>query len=161
MSTTLLNDLQTAIAAATQAVEPHLIEVRRDLHAHPELAFEEVYTAGVVAAELQRLGIPHQTGVGRTGVVGTITGGRPGPTLAIRADMDALPIQEQTGLPFASTAAGKMHACGHDIHTTTLLGVAAVLQKLAPQLAGTVRLLFQPAEEVGQRRRRHDRRGRA
>jgi len=147
MSTSRLNDPQSAIRTATQAVEHGLIEVRRDLHAHPELAFEEVRTAGVVAAELEKLGIPHQTGVGRTGVVGTIRGGRPGPTLAIRADMDALPIHEQTGLPFASQVDGKMHACGHDIHTTTLLGVASVLQGLAPQLAGTVRLLFQPAEE--------------
>ncbi len=148
MSVTLHNDLQSAIAAATAAIEPHLIEVRRDLHTHPELAFEEVRTSGIVVAELARLGIPHQTGIGRTGVVGTITGGKAGPTLAIRADMDALPIQEQTKLAFASQQAGKMHACGHDIHTTTLLGVAAVLQGLAPQLAGTIRLLFQPAEEA-------------
>jgi amidohydrolase len=148
MSATLHNDPQSAIAAATKDVEARLIEVRRDLHAHPELAFEEVRTAGVVAAELARLGIPHRTGIGRTGVVGTITGSRPGPTLAIRADMDALPIHEQTGLPFASTQEGKMHACGHDIHTSTLLGVAAVLQGMAPQLSGTVRLLFQPAEEA-------------
>ena len=80
-------------------------------------------------------------------MVGLIQGGRPGPVLAIRADMDALPIQETTGLPFASADAGLMHACGHDIHTTTLLGVAAVLKDLAPQLAGTVKLVFQPAEE--------------
>ena len=102
----------------------------------------------MVAAELARLGIPHRTGVGRTGVVGTIQGGAPGPMLAIRADMDALPIKEQTGLPFASTIPGLMHACGHDIHTTTLLGVAAVLNRLAPQLRGSIRLVFQPAEEV-------------
>jgi len=143
----LLNDPQTAIRAATQRIEAHLIEVRRDIHAHPELAFEEVRTAGVVARELEALGIPHQTGVGRTGVVGIIEGGRPGPVLAIRADMDALPIHEQTGLSFASTKSGLMHACGHDIHTSTLLGVAAVLKDLAPQLAGTVKLVFQPAEE--------------
>ena len=89
------------------------------------------------------------------------SGGRPGPTLAIRADMDALPIHEQTGLPFASTIPGKMHACGHDIHTTTLLGVAAVLNEMAPQLAGTVRLLFQPAEEAIGGAARDDRRRRA
>ena len=142
------NDLQALIQSAVEAIEPELIAVRRDLHAHPELAFEEVRTAGVVAAELTRLGIEHKTGVGRLGVVGTIRGGRPGPTLAIRADMDALPIEERTGLPFASTIPGKMHACGHDIHTTTLLGVGAVLARLAPRLAGTVRLIFQPAEEA-------------
>ncbi len=148
MSAILHNDPQTRIASAALAIEPRLVEIRRDLHAHPELAFQEVRTAGIVAAELARLGIPHRTGVGGTGVVGTITGGRPGPTLAIRADMDALPIHEQTGLQFASTQDGLMHACGHDIHTSTLLGVAGVLQGMAPQLAGTVRLLFQPAEEV-------------
>lgn len=137
----------TAIRAITERIEPNLIAIRRDIHAHPELGFEEVRTAGVVASELERLGIPHQTGVGRTGVVGLIEGGRPGPVLAIRADMDALPILEKTGLPFASTKEGLMHACGHDIHTTTLLGVAAVLKDLAPQLAGTVKLVFQPAEE--------------
>ena len=147
MSVILRNDPQTGIALATRAIEPRLIEIRRDLHAHPELAFQEVRTAGVVAAELSRLGIPHRTGVGRTGVVATIEGGRPGPTLVIRGDMDALPIHEQTGLPFASVVPGAMHACGHDIHTSTLLGVAAVLQAMAPQLSGTVRLLFQPAEE--------------
>lgn len=142
------NDPQIAIRDATAAIEAGLIAIRRDIHAHPELGFEEVRTAGIVAAELARLGIAPQTGVGRTGVVGIIKGGRPGPTLAIRADMDALPIHEQTGLPFASQVDGKMHACGHDIHTSTLLGVAAVLQQMAPQLAGTVKLVFQPAEET-------------
>jgi len=144
----LPNDPTTAIRDLTQRIEHRLIEIRRDIHAHPELAFEEVRTAGVVAAELEKLGITHQTGIGRTGVVGLIQGGSPGPVLAIRADMDALPIQETSGLPFASTRPGLMHACGHDIHTTTLLGVAAVLKDLAPQLAGTVKLVFQPAEEA-------------
>jgi amidohydrolase len=148
MDQPLRNDPTSAIRDATQRIEPRLIEIRRDIHAHPELAFEEVRTAGVVAAELARMGIPHQTGIAKTGVVGLIQGGRPGPVLAIRADMDALPIQETTGLPFASQNAGLMHACGHDIHTTTLLGVAEVLKDLAPQLAGTVKLVFQPAEEA-------------
>jgi amidohydrolase len=143
----LANDPTIAIRDATQRIEAALIEIRRDIHAHPELGFEEVRTAGVVARELTRLGISHQTGVGKTGVVGLIEGGRPGPVLAIRADMDALPIEEKSDLPFASTKPGLMHACGHDIHTTTLLGVAAVLKELAPQLAGTVKLVFQPAEE--------------
>jgi amidohydrolase len=147
LSPILANDPQTAIRDLTARIEPALIETRRDIHAHPELAFEEVRTAGIVAAELTRMGVPHRTGVGRTGVVGLIQGGRPGPVLAIRADMDALPILERTGLPFASTIEGKMHACGHDIHTATLLGVAEVLQGLAPRLAGTVKLVFQPAEE--------------
>jgi amidohydrolase len=144
----LANDPAKGIRNAAAALEPHLVALRRDIHAHPELGFEETRTAGIVAAELVRLGIPHRTGLGRTGVVGTIEGGRPGPTLAIRADMDALPIAEETGLPFASTEPGKMHACGHDIHTATLLGVAAVLKDLAPHLAGRVALVFQPAEEL-------------
>jgi amidohydrolase len=145
--TNLPNDPATAISEATDRIEARLIEIRRDIHAHPELGFEEVRTAGIVARELERMGIRHQTGVGKTGVVGLIEGGRPGPVLAIRADMDALPIQERTGLPWASTVEGKMHACGHDMHTTTLLGVAEVLKDLAPSFAGTVKLVFQPAEE--------------
>ncbi|WP_137180075.1 M20 family metallopeptidase [Roseomonas sp. AR75] len=142
------NDPTRRIRDAAEALAPHLVAIRRDIHAHPELAFEETRTAGIVAAELARLAIPHRTGIGRTGVLGVIEGGRPGPTLAIRADMDALPIAEETGLPFASTVAGKMHACGHDIHTATLLGVGAVLRDMAPMLAGRVLLVFQPAEEI-------------
>ena len=147
MPQTRANDPATAIRDLTRRIEHRLIEIRRDIHAHPELGFEEVRTAGVVAGELTRLGIPHRTGVGQTGVVGLIQGGRPGPVLAIRADMDALPIQEKSGLALASTSPGLMHACGHDVHTATLLGVAAVLKELAPQFAGTVKLVFQPAEE--------------
>jgi len=143
----LPNDPTTAIRDVVQRIEPVLVDIRRDIHAHPELGFAEIRTAGVVTRELSRLGIAHQPGIGKTGVVGLIEGGRPGPVLAIRADMDALPIEETSGLPFASTNPGLMHACGHDIHTTTLLGVAAVLKDLAPQLAGTVKLVFQPAEE--------------
>jgi len=142
------NDPQRAIRDAAAAIAPRLVELRRDIHRVPELAFQETRTAGIVAAELARLGIAHRTGIGVTGVVGEIAGGRPGPTLLIRADMDALPIHEETGIDFASTVDGQMHACGHDIHTATLLGVAAVLKDLAPQIAGTVRLVFQPAEEV-------------
>jgi amidohydrolase len=145
---TEINDPARRIAEAAGALAPRLVDTRRDIHAHPELAFEEVRTAGIVSAELTRLGIPHRTGLGRTGVVGIIEGGRPGPTLAIRADMDALPIHEETGLDFASKIDGKMHACGHDIHTVTLLGVAEVLRDMAPMLAGRVALVFQPAEET-------------
>ncbi len=143
-----INDIGSAIGRLAREAEPGLVEIRRDLHAHPELAFEEHRTASLIARELTRLGIEHQTGVGQTGVVGTIQGGRPGPTLVIRADMDALPIHEQTGLAFASRTDGKMHACGHDMHSSTLLGVAGILASLAPDIAGTVRLLFQPAEEI-------------
>lgn len=144
----LFNDPAGPLRQAAASLAPQLVALRRDIHAHPELAFEETRTAGLVAAELSRLGIPHRTGIGRTGILGLIEGGRPGPTLAIRADMDALPIQEETGLAYASTVPGKMHACGHDIHTVTLLGVAAILKELAPRLAGRVVLVFQPAEET-------------
>ena len=143
-----INDIGAAIGDAIRQEEPALIAIRRDLHTHPEIAFNEIRTAGVVARELGRLGIECKTGIGRTGVVGTIKGGRPGPTLVIRGDMDALPIEERTGLPFSSQNAGLMHACGHDVHTSTLLGVAAALQRLAPDMAGNVRLMFQPAEEI-------------
>jgi len=142
------NDLGTRIEALAERIEPHIVALRRDIHAHPELAFEEVRTAGVVSRELTRLGVPHRTGVGRTGVLGTIETGRPGPTLLLRADMDALPILERTGLPFASTRPGVMHACGHDLHTATLIGVAEVLSEMAPHLSGRIRLMFQPAEET-------------
>lgn len=142
------NDPQASIAAAAARLEPGLVALRRELHAHPELGFEEVRTSGIVAAELARMGISHRTGLGRTGVVGLIEGGAPGPTLLIRADMDALPIHERTGQDFASRVDGKMHACGHDIHTVTLLGVAEVLKGFSPQLRGRVALVFQPAEEL-------------
>jgi amidohydrolase len=143
-----INDIGAAIAEAAREAEPELIAIRRDLHAHPELAFEERRTAGVVARELARLGIECRTEIGRTGVVGTIKGGRPGPVLAIRGDMDALPIEERTGLAFASENQGLMHACGHDVHSSTLLGVGAILARLAPEFSGTIKLLFQPAEEI-------------
>jgi len=144
----LVNDPQARIREEAARLEPRLIELRRDIHSHPELAFEEVRTAGIVAAELARMGISHRTGVGRTGVLGVIEGGRPGPTLALRADMDALPIHEETGLAFASKFDGKMHACGHDIHTATLLGAAEILNGMRENLAGRIVLIFQPAEEV-------------
>ncbi len=142
------NDPGAEIARLVQKVEPRLIELRRDIHAHPEIGFDTIRTAGIVADELRALGLEPRTGIGRTGVVAEIAGGRPGPCLILRADMDALPIHEETGLPFASTVPGKMHACGHDLHTASLLGAASALVELAPQLAGTVRLVFQPAEET-------------
>lgn len=144
----LLNDLASFVQDLSNEIEPHLIGLRRDIHAHPETGFDVERTAGVVARELEDLGIECQTGVGRTGVVGLIKGGRPGPTLLIRADMDALPIEEQTGLPFASIYPGKMHACGHDLHTATLIGIGRILKEIAPRLGGNVKLMFQPAEET-------------
>jgi hippurate hydrolase len=126
---------------------PELAVIRRDLHAHPELGLEEHRTAAVVAERLRAWGIETTTGVGGTGVVGTIKGNLPGQrAIGLRADMDALALTEQTGLPYASTYSGRMHACGHDGHTTMLLGAARQLAE-HKDFAGTVHLIFQPAEE--------------
>ena len=126
-----------------------LLEIRRHLHAHPELSGAEHHTAALVAGELRHLGWRVQEGVGRTGVVAEL-GTSNGPAIGLRVDMDALPIEERTGLSFASTSPGLMHACGHDIHTAVGLGVAMLLAPLAEQLSGTVRLIFQPAEETAE-----------
>ncbi len=126
-----------------------LIEIRRDLHAHPETAFEEIRTADVVAERLRALGLEPRTGVGRTGVIATIRGGRPGRTVLLRADMDALPIQEENEVSYRSLHPGRMHACGHDCHVSMLLGAARQLVREAPSLPGAIRLCFQPAEEQG------------
>jgi amidohydrolase len=129
---------------------PDMVAFRRDLHAHPELAFEEVRTSGLVAQRLSSLGLQVQTGVAQTGVVGLLRGGASQPgakTLAIRADMDALPIHELNELDYRSTVEGKMHACGHDGHTAIALAVAALLSKRQAELTGNVKFLFQPAEE--------------
>ncbi|MCX7608710.1 MAG: amidohydrolase, partial [Anaerolineales bacterium] len=121
--------------------------LRRDFHMHPELGFQEMRTAGIVARELSKLGLEVTTGIGQTGVVALIEGARPGPVLMLRADMDALPILEETGAPYASQTPGVMHACGHDGHTAILLTVARLLHSHRDKLAGTVKLVFQPAEE--------------
>ncbi len=123
-----------------------VVELRRTIHRHPELGMEEVETARLVESELDALGIEHRR-VATTGTVGVIRGGKPGHVVALRADMDALPITEKTGLDYASTIPGKMHACGHDAHTAMLLGAARALVGMRDELAGTVVLLFQPAEE--------------
>jgi amidohydrolase len=122
---------------------------RRDLHSHPELAFTEVRTAGIVASELTRLGLEVQTGVGQTGVVGMLEGDADGPTVLVRADMDALPILEENEVDYVSQTPGVMHACGHDGHTTVLLAVAEMLSARRDQITGRVKFVFQPAEEVG------------
>jgi len=129
---------------------PDIIAMRRDLHEHPELAFEEVRTSGIVAQRLRTMGLEVQTGVAKTGVVGLLRGGvsKPGAkTIAIRADMDALPIQEMNDINYRSTIDGKMHACGHDGHTSILLAVADLLNKRREELTGNVKFVFQPAEE--------------
>ncbi len=129
-----------------QSVE-EVVRLRRDLHQFPELAFQEFRTSRVVADFLGELGLTVQTGLAKTGVMTTIEGSQPGPTLLLRADMDALPIEEQTGLPYASQNEGKMHACGHDGHTAILLATARHLAAMRERLKGKVRLIFQPAEE--------------
>jgi amidohydrolase len=145
------------IDAATLAAVAQVTAWRRDFHAHPELGNREFRTAGIVADVLRGLGLDEvRTGVAHTGVVGLLKGGLPGPVVALRADMDALPVAEETGLPFASQArtqwngeeVGVMHACGHDAHTAILLGVATVLTQLSAQLRGSVKFIFQPAEEM-------------
>ena len=137
------------LKADVQAAQQELLAIRRHLHAHPELSGNEHQTAALVAGELRNLGWRVQEGVGRTGVVAELGSGS-GPVVALRVDMDALPVEERTGLPYASLNQGLMHACGHDIHTTVGLGVARILGPLAERLGGTVRLLFQPAEETAQ-----------
>ncbi|MGH9242735.1 MAG: M20 metallopeptidase family protein [Acidimicrobiales bacterium] len=130
-------------------VVAEMIETRRNVHRHPELAFEEHRTAGIVAARLRRLGLDVEQGVGGTGVVATMRGNGSGPALLLRAEMDALPLLELAAVPFASEVDGVMHACGHDAHTAMLLAVAHELVRVRDQIPGMVRFLFQPAEEVG------------
>ena len=141
-------DINQRIAAVVDKRTSELVVLRRQLHQHPELAFEEHETAKAVAAFLAKLGIKYRAGIGKTGIIALIDGAKPGPTVGIRADMDALPIHEQTGLPFASKVPGKMHACGHDVHTVIALGVAAALSEMRSELHGRVKLIFQPAEET-------------
>jgi amidohydrolase len=149
------SELAKLIEARLPAVMPKVVAWRRDIHQHPELSGVEVRTAKLVADHLRSLGIEVQEKMGMTGVVGVLKGGKPGPVVALRADMDALPVTEQVDLPFKSTAkamwqgqeVGVMHACGHDNHVAILMGVAEVLAGMKAQVPGTVKFLFQPAEE--------------
>ena len=144
-----------SVDAAVQRVMPEVVAWRRDFHQHPELGFAENRSAGVIADHLRSLGLEVRTGVGKTGVIGVLRGARPGRTVVLRADMDALPVQEATGLAFASTATGTYmgntvpvaHACGHDMHMAMLMGAAEVLAGMKDRIAGTVVFVFQPAEE--------------
>jgi amidohydrolase len=157
---TLITSAQTdpmraAVAAQAAKVEPKVIAWRRDFHEHPELGNRETRTAGIIAKHLQDLGMEVKTGVGVTGVVGILKGGKPGPVVALRADMDGLPVTERTPVPFASKVkttyngqeVGVMHACGHDTHVAILMGVAEVLTSMKKDIKGTVKFIFQPAEE--------------
>lgn len=141
-------EVRSRIEKAAGEMAPSLIETRRDLHRHPELGFREKRTAGLVADRLRALKFDDvRTGIGATGVVGILKGGRPGPVVAIRADMDALPIPELIDVPYKSTVPNVKHACGHDAHVSIALGVASLFASLRDQLPGTVMFFFQPAEE--------------
>jgi len=150
-----LESSRQQIAEQAQKLEPQLLETRRDLHAHPELGNSEKRTAELVAKQLKAMGLEVKTGAARTGVVAILKGALPGPTVALRADMDALPVKEVSDLPFASKAKGTyldkevdvMHACGHDAHTAILLSTAKILTGMRDTLPGTVVFYFQPAEE--------------
>jgi amidohydrolase len=152
---TLAFDACAQVDQLADRLEQKVISWRRDIHANPELGNREFRTAKLVADHLRSLGIEVQTGVAHTGVVGLLKGGKPGPVVALRADMDALPVTEQTGLPFASKVkamwagqeTGVMHACGHDAHVAILMGVAELLAGMKAELGGTVKFIFQPAEE--------------
>lgn len=139
------------IKELTVSISSRLVEIRRHIHAHPELSGEEYQTAAFIAGVLSANGLHVEEGIGRTGVIGELKGTQSSDNiLAIRTDMDALPIQERTSLEYASRVPGVMHACGHDIHTTVGLGTAMILSQIASELGGKVRFIFQPAEEIAQ-----------
>jgi len=125
-----------------------MVELRRYLHQHPELSFKEVNTAKRIAQELDKIGIPYHSGVGETGIVAIVNGDSSGPTIGIRAELDALPIQEQTGLDYSSANPNVMHACGHDVHMANLIGTAKILWELRDEIKGKILLIFQPGEEL-------------
>ena len=141
-------DLLEGMVEEVDSVFDDMVDIRRDLHRHPELGFEEIDTTALVRRRLEGLGLAERPVVTPTGAAYTLAGGRPGRPVVLRADIDALPITEGVGLPFASEVDGKMHACGHDAHTAVLLGVARVLQHRIEDLAGSYTFIFQPAEEL-------------
>ena len=142
-----MSDLLQRVRNDAQDLREQLVAWRRDLHRHPELGFEEKRTAGIVAAHLKQLGLTVQEGVAQTGVVGLLEGTHPGPTLLLRFDMDALPIEEENDIPYRSEHPGRMHACGHDGHVAIGLGTATLLARYREHLRGRVKFIFQPAEE--------------
>ncbi|MBE9070424.1 amidohydrolase [Leptolyngbya cf. ectocarpi LEGE 11479] len=144
---TQISNVPPRVRSQIQTLQTELVEWRRQLHQRPELGFEETLTAEFITQQLTAWGIDHQTGIAQTGIVATIPGHQPGPVLAIRADMDALPIQELNQVPYRSQHDGKMHACGHDGHVTIALGTAYYLARHRDTFAGTVKIIFQPAEE--------------
>src|SRR3954464_2582945 len=136
------------IAQAAESLRPQLIAQRRDFHMHPELSNREERTSRIVAERLRALGLEDiKTGVGKYGVTALLRGAKPGPVVAVRADMDALPIQEVNDVPYKSLVPNVKHACGHDAHTTIELGVAEILSHMRDEIHGTIKFIFQPAEE--------------
>lgn len=140
--------MNESIFKRAQAIQDQVVAFRRDFHQHPELSYHEFRTSKIVKDYLQGLGA-EVVSVGETGVVGIIRGDRPGKTIALRADMDALPVAEESGVDYSSLNSGAMHACGHDGHTAMLLGASAILSSMKKELRGTVKLVYQPAEEMG------------
>jgi amidohydrolase len=154
-NTSLAQDINKTIETKALAVQTKLVEWRRHLHQHPELGNREVNTAAYIVAQLKGLGLDIQTGIAKTGVVAILKGGKPGPCIALRADIDALPVKERVDVPYASKDSTDylgqkvpvMHACGHDAHTAMLIGTAQVLSSMKKDIAGTIKFIFQPAEE--------------
>ncbi|HSG57230.1 MAG TPA: amidohydrolase, partial [Paracoccaceae bacterium] len=144
---TTLAMLTENLLAAARAIEPRIVALRRAIHAEPELGLDTPLTLAKVRAELADLPLEWRTGTSATGAVATLKGAKPGPSVLLRGDMDALPMPENTGLPFASTIPGRMHACGHDTHTAMLAGAARILADRQQDIAGEVRFMFQPGEE--------------
>ena len=142
-----MNDILSRVAEEAERAFAEMVEIRRDLHAHPELSFQETRTSDRIASVLEGLGLEVKRNIATTGLVGLLRGAGDGPTIALRADMDALPVTEKTGLPFASKNPGVMHACNHDGHMAMLLGAAMVLKEMRASLRGNVKFIFQPGEE--------------
>ena len=141
--------LQEELIQLSDELEKQTIQLRREIHQCPELSFHEYKTSRVVMRELERIGIPYEESPQKPGIIATIDSGKPGKFLMLRADMDALPIQESTGLDFESQTSGVMHACGHDVHTANLITVGEILFRTRERWNGKIKLVFQPAEENG------------
>jgi amidohydrolase len=143
------DEISERIRRITHSIFPRLVKLRREFHQYPELAFEEFETLRRITRELKKLRLQVKTGIAKTGVVGILYGNRKGKTVALRADMDALPVTEQTNVPYKSKIKGKMHACGHDLHMACVIGAACVLSRMKNDLPGNVKFIFQPSEESG------------
>jgi len=141
-------NIEQKIQSLSKKFFPYLVKLRRELHQYPEIAYTEYKTSGIVVRELKKLGLEVKKGIAKTGVVGILNKNVKGKTVALRADMDALPVTEMTGLPFKSKNPGRMHACGHDVHMSCVIGAAKILSSLKDELPGKVKFIFQPSEEV-------------